>query len=51
MMPEAESNLFHRHLTFEKHTSRIEEHHASDEPQDQMAIIPVFSLHLAHLGG
>jgi len=51
MMPEAESNLFPRHLAFEKHTSGLEQHYGSDVPQDQMAIMPVFSLHLASLGG
>jgi hypothetical protein len=37
-MLDAESARLPRHLAFEEHTGRIEQHHARYEPQDQMAV-------------
>ena len=38
-MFQGEHDLFHRHMPFEDHPTRIEQHKAGHEAQDQMPVV------------
>ncbi len=50
-MLQAEDNFFHGDPSLEKHAGRIEQDHASQQPQDQVAIVGSFPVDLAGLRG